>query len=332
MSSILQIIKYLTRKIISVPDDLDPALVPLPDEPSLLYMLPGELLQMISDFLPVSSASCLILCSRELLGTLGNRSWHLLRSEDQVVQRKHFLAVLERDLPDRQLCHHCSLFHPVEQDKGPNTEWTPRRVPECVRRNGFVFITTSFKIRFEHAQLLMNQYRFGRAYNLQMLSNTDLMSLQDTRREIVTWAEIVAGELLIRMTTKLCLHCTWDIQFIQSRILTPCHHLDRYEILWETILCRVSHADNEPCKDCAKWKSCRGCATWFLVDISEHENSDIEIRIDVNKYLGPCETPFDPKWRNQTDPSTECRTESTIMCPPILGRPSGKVHPAGFRS
>jgi hypothetical protein len=350
MSSILRIIKYLIRPkkpestpvpvsdeldptLVPVSDELDPTLVPLPDEPPLLFMLPGEILQIISDFLPVSSASCLILSSRKLLGTLGKRSWHLLRSEDQVDEREHFLAMLERDLPDWQLCHPCSLFHPVEQDEGPNTYWTSRRVPECVRRNGFVFITSAFKIRFEHAQLLMNQYRFGRAYNLQRLSNTHTLSITNLEREVVTWPEIIAGELLIRMTQKWRLHGTWDIQYLRSTVFPPCIHYCLGESLfWKTIRCRVYHPNNEPCEDCGKWITCHECTTSFLVDMLEHENSDVEIRVDIRKNLGSCESPFDPKWRQQTDPSTEWATESTMVCPRAPVRPSRKARPIRFRS
>ena len=86
---------------------------------STFSMLPSEILQHISDFLPVSSAVSFALCSRKILWLLGDQALRSLRSADQILERELFLSLLERDLSDWLFCHHCTLFHPVAQDDGP---------------------------------------------------------------------------------------------------------------------------------------------------------------------------------------------------------------------
>ena len=271
-----------------------------------LSMLPSEILQHISGFLPVSSAVSFVLCSRRFLWLLGDQALHCLRSAGQAPERKLFLTLLEKDISDWSFCHCCTLFHPVAQDDGPEKGWRYFDEPECVRRSGVVHLTMGFRIRYQHAQLLMNHYRFGRAHqmNLERLSHKLTVARGDTTIKTEIWARIVLGELLVRVNSKLRLPSPSDINLIRYRIPGICHHLrglDQRSFVLQTILCRPCHAGRLPCVECSKRRSCRKCSTWFQLNGRELETPGIEIEINIWRYLGSCETPFDPKWRSQTD-------------------------------
>ncbi len=197
-------------------------------EPSpKLFMLPPEILQHISDFLSVNSAVSLVLCSRRVLWRLGDQAFRCSRSADQIKERKPFLTLLEKDLSDWLLCHHCTLFHPVAQDDGPRKTWCYFDEPECVQLSGVVYITLKFRIRYQHEQLPMNHYRFGRAHqiNLERLSHKLTVTLGDTNVETEVWSCIVVGELLLWVNSKMRLPGPSDVNLVRHRIPEICPHL-----------------------------------------------------------------------------------------------------------
>ena len=269
-----------------------------------LFTLPPEILQHISNFLPLNSVVSLLLCTRKYLWLLGDQALHSLRSAHQIPERKLFLTLLEKDLPDWLLCHHCTLFHPVPQDDGHGKVRYYYKEPDYVRASGLVYITIEFNIRYEHAQLLMNHYRFGRAYqiNLKRMSDNLTMTRGDTNIKNEIWSRIVVGELLVRVKSKMRLSSSSDLDSVRFRIPEICPHLrglyqKRYR--QPTMLCPPCRAGMLPCVECSKRKSCQKCSTWFQVTGRELEKSRTEIQIDVWRYLGTCETPFDAKWRSQ---------------------------------
>ena len=272
-----------------------------------LLSLPVEILQHIRDFLPLSSAASFALCSQTLLKVVGNQSLEPLRADDQTIERRRFLVALQKDLPDWLLCHHCSLFHPVILDEGPEDVWCYEDEPSCVQENGVVYLDVDFRIRYQHARLLMNHYRFGRPYteNLKRLSYSYSVTIDEMVLESVLWSRIVAGELLVRVKTRVRLLGPWNSGLVNNQMPPVCPHLEYYcqdQTLWQTIDCRMSHANKLPCARCKMRKACRECSTWFRVDVQELENFETEVQIDVWKYLGTCETPYDPKWREQAEP------------------------------
>jgi hypothetical protein len=117
--------------------------------------------------------------------------------------------------------------------------------------------------------------------------------------------EIFAGELLIRFTQRLRLLVPGNTELMRQHLRPICPHLEwfcRDQRLWETIDCQLTHANNSPCAACGMRKSRRECSTCFQVSIRELDDSKTEVRVEAWKYLGPCETPYDPKWRNQAEP------------------------------
>ena len=164
-----------------------------------------------------------------------------------------------------------------------------------------------FKIRYQHAQLLMNHYRFGRAHqiNLERLCHKITVTRGDTNIKTEIWGRIVLGELLVRVNSKLRLHIPSDVDLVRYRIPEICPHLmglEERSFVLQTTLCRACHAGRLPCVECSRRKSCRKCSTWFQVNGRELANQGTEIQIDIWKYLGSCKTPFDAKWRSQTEP------------------------------
>lgn len=163
-----------------------------------------------------------------------------------------------------------------------------------------------FHIRYEHAQLLMRNYRLGRPYkiNLERLSNRTARYSPETSLKSVVAANIVAGELLLQIKYALRLLKNWDISLIRMNIPELCPHLvDRFRdsIFAQALRCRPSHANRLPCIECKKQKHCLECSPSLQEDTRALENLVTEVQVDVWRCLGSCESPFDSKWRRQAD-------------------------------
>lgn len=222
------------------------------------------------------------------------------------IEKTRFLKNLEKDLPDWLLCHHCSKFHPVDQNGDPSQLWRHFNETECVRVNGVVSITYDFHIRYEHAQLLMRNYRLGRPYriNQERLSKRFTRHLPEASLESAVTASIVAGDLLLQIKYTLRLLKNWNISLIRRNFPALCPHLVDYfrdSIFAQALRCRLSHVNKLPCIECKKQKHCLECSTSFQVEIRTLQNLVTEVRVDVWRCLGSCESPFDSKWRRQAD-------------------------------
>lgn len=288
-------------------------------EDSSIHVLPVEILQYISAiFLPCDAAASLAICNRSMLKTLGGQALWPLTLECHTIERTRFLKNLEKDLPDWLLCHHCAKFHPVDHDRHPSQPWYSFDETECARVNGVVSIGYHFYLRFEHAQLLMRDYRLGRPYetNLaRLFSNRVDRNCRETSLVGVVTANIVAGELLLQIKYTLRLLENWDITLIRRRIPKICSHLNdllRDSIFAQVLRCRLSHANRLPCIECKTQKLCPKCLTLFQVDIRTQEDLVTEVQVDIWRCLGSCESPFDSEWRRQADrysPSRSRRQE-----------------------
>lgn len=262
----------------------------------------------MKDFLPMSAAGCLALCNHNFFTIIGNptpRSVRLLRTQDHLVEKRRFLASLQKDLPDWLLCYPCAVLHPVKTDESPHDMWRYYKEPLCVQENGVVYLTLEFRIRFHQAQLVMNHYRLKRPYMeyLERLSRDyssvgSEASLQSTIR-----AAIIADELVVSLSQTLRLQAPPTIGTIHWRLTPVCPHLQHSaddRTLWKAIECQLSHTNTLPCGDCKVQKRCRECSTWFQVEVEKLGNSETELQLEVWKHLGTCESPYDPKWRKQT--------------------------------
>ena len=290
------------------------------DKGSLLDALPVEIIHYISAaFLPSDAAASLALCSHSMLRILGTQAFRSLRLECHTIEKTRFLKNLEKDLPDWLFCHHCSMFHPVNWDGDPSQPWHHVDQTECARVNGIVSVSYDCNIRFEHAQLIMRDFRLGRPYKLYLerfSCEYARHDLGDTSLKRVVTADIVEGELLIRIKYTLGLLKAWDIKLIRWNLPEFCPHLhDRYNdsVFAQNLRCRLSYANRLPCVECKKRKSCPKCSTSYQLEIRTLITLVTEVEIDVWRCLGSCESPFDPKWRSQAErylPSREQRSPS----------------------
>ncbi|KAL8817577.1 MAG: hypothetical protein Q9223_003621 [Gallowayella weberi] len=262
--------------------------------------LPVEIILMIQDLLPLASAVSLALARRGLLQLQGNK---LLRSINLPVnadQRKTFLLSLQKDLlSDWQLCHPCLVFHPLQKEVNPHVRWRHDR-KDCVQISGCVSPLPGLWIRYEHAQLVMNRYRFG------TLHEDDLGMLSFERDSLIYGHRVITpsiedGGLAINMTATLRLIDSWDARKIRWRLPAVCihdleiHSFPQY-ILEDTIHCQLNHEAKQSCIDCAQWKSCPTCHTRFYVEIQRINTAEIVVQLYTRRWLGPCETPMDPYW------------------------------------
>ena len=275
--------------------------------PSLLT-LPVEILQYIRDLLPLNSAACFIISNRKLLRILGSKTLHSLKEKDHVWERKGFLMTLEKDLPDWQLCHPCSLFHPLDLNNGPKSVWWHDDEPNCVQLNGHVYIDAMFKVRYQHVQLIMNRYRFGLPYvnDLKRLCYHYQSPAPDSYVESTITAFIEDSALVMRVTLRLQLRNGWSKNLIDARLPAVCPHnaacwIFPDQTLWNTLQCRRSHGHEPPCAECRGWKRCRFCSTSFLVNVRESRDSGTSIEIEVRRWFGSCKDPFDPDWRQHCE-------------------------------
>ena len=275
--------------------------------PSLLT-LPVEILQSIRDLLPLDSAACFIICNRDLLKILGSKTLHSLKEEDRIWERRRFLMTLEKELPEWQLCHPCSRFHPIDVDNWPESLWRYHDEPRCVQLNGYVNINAFFNVRFQHVQLIMNRYRFGLPYvnDLKRLYYSHHDSAPDSHAESTVIAFIEDSGLVMRVTSRLHLPNGWDKGLIFTRLPYVCRHnvacwLSRDQTLLDTLQCRRSHGDGALCAECRGWQRCEFCPTSFLVRVRESRESGTNIEVEVRRCFGPCKDPFDPNWRQHIE-------------------------------
>lgn len=272
-----------------------------------LKSLPPEILLYIGDFLPLSSLVCFALSSRRLMQLFGSQALASLKSVNQVGEKKLLFATLERDLADYLLCHHCDLFHLVSQNDGPRAIWGYHNEPACVRASGLVYISVEFKIQFHHAQLLMNNYRFGRPQtrSIESLSYNHARTIDDASITTKIRNRVVDDELIIWINSKMLLPDSSSIKLLRHRITDICPHMTGLEKRYfdpQNLFCLPCHTGRVPCRDCRKQKHCKECLTWFQASGKQvgSGGTETEIEIDIWRNLGTCQSPFDMKWLTQT--------------------------------
>lgn len=144
-----------------MPSNLISRLVPwwsVPKEahlgPSGLECLPLEMLHMILQYLSLDEAAALTCCNRSLLAALGHQWRNSLRDSANEQDRRRFLQLLQRDLPNLLFCHHCGNLHPLDHGEdlhsiGPSDSLL------CSKLDGSILFMPWSRIRFEYAQMIM---------------------------------------------------------------------------------------------------------------------------------------------------------------------------------
>ena len=274
-----------------------------------LSQLPVEILLNIRDRLPLSSAASFTLTNRNFMCALGQQPFHLLNLQEHRDEKTRFLFDMQRDLLDWQLCFPCQLYHPVDLKTGPTLVLREGEPSKCVKESGKVMLSLEYQIRFKHAQLIMNRYRSGalKIKDLDMLSYDSGRLYQSYRLTHTITAAVVEEGLLVQRGSKVQLPQGWDTDFIEGALLDMriCPHV--YSFLAgekpssDMIICCLSHKSDQPRADFKRWKSCNRCRTRFRFEIEELNTPELCVQLVVYKWLGSCETPLDPVWRNHCD-------------------------------
>jgi hypothetical protein len=93
-----------------------------------LDALPTELVQSIAAQLLPASAASFALCNKLTLSKIGSHCFLKLRAS---LDKRSFLGLLEKDLPDRILCHYCDfLHHPSKLKRMADPQ---HRLDDCAR-------------------------------------------------------------------------------------------------------------------------------------------------------------------------------------------------------
>jgi len=254
-----------------------------------LLGLPPEVILLIVDCLPTTSAAILALCSKQFKFLLESETWSLLatlNSEDRV----QFLTTLSRDLPRHYVCHGCIRLHLSSAVALPSDFYAKDSPDSCIpasmardkswSKNGTFNISSylsGYRLRFPHVQLAMKRHHHGLEHGISLsdLSCTDCV-LEDGRCFLFTVeARIVSNSLVMRsqewVVSKNPIRKGdhyWDLWY------SVCQHLsvikrqikggDRLEKLLE---CRLGHTPEDKDCECMALQQCPYCPLDYKIEL-----------------------------------------------------------------
>jgi hypothetical protein len=205
--------------------------------------------------------------------------------------RWKFLHLLDRDIPDKILCHVCYRFHSPSGCK----YW---RVDDWMNWQNHPF---GSNFTFSRAQYAMKQHRLGLGWDSTHTQNF-LKPPLDTRlckgRPIISFeAKLVSDKLFLRIEDRrrLPLQKTDDMPSFTWNILCAHSYRMRERSMPHLVKCRLSRYFNgnggAECSFCGNLMLCPCCPTEFQITIQ-----DGDIVLTVWKYFGDVKSPFDPMW------------------------------------
>lgn len=271
-----------------------------------LEKLPVELLQHIAAFLGPDSAACFVLCSRSLQWAVGNQSWFALRTKDQKKARISFLNSLQRDLRDWLTCYHCLKLHPFDPEADPQGRFDFAHGHPCSQADGVVQFMPGLRLQFPYAQMIMKAHKLGATDNvyLDSLSHAHTSDHEHQIPHGHTSARIVNNSLLVKLDWRIPLRLGEG--FSRARVFNPnvCRHwrcVLHDDNLSERIRCQLGHGLGQSCAKCTGLQQCQRCSTEFVMGCldSNWSPQGRVIYITAWRDLGPCDTPFDTRWRSQ---------------------------------
>lgn len=124
---------------------------------SQLLHLPSEIILLIANMLPESSAACLALCNRRFKHTLGPGFWRSLQ-RDAADVRLAFMASFAKDLPQHFVCKECGCLHRMSTIGWPRV--IRHHLPHCCtwRSLGYLLSTILLAVsNILHSRLPSNE-------------------------------------------------------------------------------------------------------------------------------------------------------------------------------
>ena len=267
-----------------------------------LDKLPVEILQRIADFLPCDSAACFILSKKFLSLAIGHQSWLKLRSDQYKKEKLKFLITMQKDLKKLVLCFQCKTLHAVERKPLSYTQWRYLEERPCSEADGVVELMPNFILRWQHAHMVMKFNKMTSSANNDWL---DALSHTFFRRNIPfahCYARIANEKLLTKLEYRILLRHNDDLYKVLDHYPEVCPHWMRMEEdnLTPLLRCQWSHGTSQhSCDKCSGMIQCRWCATEFIVALvnSTWSPNGRALYITAWKNFGPCQTPFDMRWR-----------------------------------
>lgn len=280
--------------------------------PTILDILPQELIIYMAQFLPLSSTALFTLSCRTACAILGTRYWIRLRAEDQYQQHFDFLLQLSKDLPpDYVPCYHCrvlhlcTIFYSSRLPTGPLYKFdrTPCYKAE-LRGKVAKYIHRDFQ--FRTFQMAMKQHRLGLDHKLWLeflcCQPTTLRIMSKFPSEFKADAKIVGGSLMLRSQRVILIPPGLTIRNLNRCSISICPHItfvahNAEENLLETAGCTMNHQHGlQRCVRKSDIVPCIACPTEYEFSLEECWEFGIVAIITKWMDLGEGQTILDPRW------------------------------------
>lgn len=282
-------------------------------EPSILTILPTEIILDIVQILPLASAASFAFCSVTAYRILGTRYWEALWTKGQEREKEAFLLLLEREMPNYVLCYQCNILHSGNEVYSATPYWSSGRRPHryfaasCHTNDcsaGLSLLIHPY-FHFSNFQMAMKRYRLGLNYKYHL----SLLNYNYTYQERGRFphhdtfeAQIVAGSLYLRIQRVGLIPTSRSVP--TSRYFTGynyniCRHVHTGDVLWnpDAEPCTLAHRhDLKQCVKLSGLKECISCPTEYNMVIHERGNDDAVVIITKWFDLGEGRTPRDFKW------------------------------------
>jgi hypothetical protein len=303
-------------------------------ESMALENLPAEVLINITEFLPLSSAAALALCSRKIQSKMGwvyfqeiNKiKWKpytdscnsaddtALPCPPEEQDRQTFLEFLDRDSLDFIYCYYCKRLHKPdltdsEKDIRPFVDFHKRRT--CSQVHSYYkphnYLHQDFT--FSRAKNVMKHHRAGLDCTslLKDLSRT-VTHFRDThtQQNSVTCRISLndSGRLLVRAQHWFLIPADPKPVLPAEYSIDLCPHLSTWSrtsypgLLEKLVQCTASHSSSTSCSTCSVLHQCSQCATEFQIDSKYFGEREWGMCFSVWHDFGECRTPFDEKFEN----------------------------------
>ncbi|KAF2464446.1 uncharacterized protein BDR25DRAFT_381015 [Lindgomyces ingoldianus] len=144
--------------------------------PTMLNILPYELLLHITSFLPLSSIASLSLINRFMMYCMRTPDpWTKFQFPEYLHDRCEFLLLLDRDYPHHLLCHECGKFHPRDSSEKDGSRvskgFTCRKWMDKNSISSLVLNPRRYD--WQEVQTTMRAFRFGPNYGDSHALNCD---------------------------------------------------------------------------------------------------------------------------------------------------------------
>lgn len=291
--------------------------------------LPLDLVGYLAEFLAPSAAASLTLTCKPIRHILGNQYLDRLWARDFEPDRRTFLKLLDKDLPNHVVCSYCNQLHLGDKRRHyslllslcgtrPLCEIAEKEqdVHRYINPNfSYVQLQSARKLHHsrydkEHSQKLYNMLSYDKINIYNTHSHQQVSYIWFTRGRFIYCQQdrfrFCHQNCLSRSKKRGCIECRHggeDSVLTVLLSLVVCPHLQYplTETKFESIMtCRASHWNiarlNRTCATCSGLHQCKTCPTEFQFDTLDYSESDRRLILTRWLDLGEGQTAEDPKW------------------------------------